>query len=364
VGVTRDEDDLDGLTRDDLLRAGLESDGVRLVRYADRWPIPGTRAERRAVRGVITWLGLSALSGLACVVIFLAWPFRYPDPGYLYYTPLLGGAGGGCVLLLAVAIIRYSKNFLPEEQAVQDRHDDPSGDFDRTTTSALVTDTVRRAGLPRRRMVLGMAGGVVGIPVVGAVLAAIGGLIKDPWRQPPDDTVWHTGWYSDDGQKVFLRRDTGDPHEVSLVRPADLDAGALMTVYPFREKDREDPDRLSAIFNRGDTPAILIRLRPGQRVTAKPGQEHDHFGQYVAYSKLCTHLGCPVSLFEQQTDRLVCPCHQSQFDVLHAASPVFGPAARPLPQLPISVDEETGCFVATGDFRQPVGPEFWELGWQ
>ncbi|WP_337960565.1 hypothetical protein [Kutzneria chonburiensis] len=173
-------DNLDGRTRDDLLRAGLEEDGVRLVRYADRWPLPGTRAERRAVRGVMGWLGLSALLGVACIVLYLVWPFRYPAAGYELYTPLLGLTGGGCVLLLAVAIIRYSKNFLPEEQAVQERHDDPSGEFDRTTTSALVTDTVRRGGMPRRRMVLGMAGVGVGIPVVGAVIAAVGGLIKDP----------------------------------------------------------------------------------------------------------------------------------------------------------------------------------------
>jgi ubiquinol-cytochrome c reductase iron-sulfur subunit len=361
--VTHDNHDLDGRTRDDLLRAGLAEDGVRLVRYADRWPLPGTRAERRAVRGVFGWLGLSAAFGVGFVVVYLVWPFRGSDL-YSMYTPLLGLTGGGCVLLLAVAIIRYSKNFLPEEQAVQERHDDPSGEFDRATTSALVTDTVRRGGLPRRRMVLGMAGVGVGIPVVGAALAAVGGLIKDPWRQPPADTVWHTAWYSEDGQQVFLRQDVGDPHKVVLVRPEDLDAGALLTVYPFRESDRDDPDRLSAIFERGDSPAMLIRLRPGQRATPRAGQEHDNFGDFYAYSKLCTHLGCPVSLFEQQTDQLVCPCHQSQFDVLQAATPIFGPAARPLPQLPITVDDKTGYFVAKGDFRQPVGPEFWELGWQ
>jgi ubiquinol-cytochrome c reductase iron-sulfur subunit len=356
--VTRENHDLDGMTRDDLLRAGLEQDGVRLARYADRWPLPGTRAERRAVRGVFCWLGLSAVFGVGFVVVYLVWPFRGND----LYTPLLGFTGGGCVLLLAVAIIRYSKNFLPEEQAIQDRHDEPSDEFDRATTSALVTDTVHRGGLPRRRMVLGMTGVGVGIPVIGAVIAAVGGLVKDPWRQPPADTVWHSGWYSADGQKVFLRQDVGDPHKVVLVRPEDLEAGSLLTVYPFREADRGDPDRLSAVFQRGDSPAMLIRLRVGQHATPRPGQEHDNFGQYYAFSKLCTHLGCPVSLFEQQTARLVCPCHQSQFDVLQSATPIFGPAARPLPQLPIAVDEDSGCLVAKGDFRQPVGPEFWELG--
>ncbi|WP_337960566.1 Rieske (2Fe-2S) protein [Kutzneria chonburiensis] len=142
-----------------------------------------------------------------------------------------------------------------------------------------------------------------------------------------------------------------------------MEAGSLLTVYPFREADRADKDRLSAVFNRGDTPAVLIRLRAGQQVTPKPGQENDNVGEYYAFSKLCTHLGCPVGLFEQQTDRLLCPCHQSQFDILQSATPIFGPAARPLPQLPIAVDDN-GFFVAKGDFRQPVGPEFWEMGWR
>jgi probable menaquinol-cytochrome c reductase iron-sulfur subunit len=41
------------------------------------------------------------------------------------------------------------------------------------------------------------------------------------------------------------------------------------------------------------------------------------------------------------------------------AKPVFGPAARALPQLPITVDEE-GYLIARGNFIEPVGPAFWE----
>ena len=92
-----------------------------------------------------------------------------------------------------------------------------------------------------------------------------------------------------------------------------------------------------------------------------PGHEGLNYGDYVAYSKVCTHLGCPASLFEAQTNRILCPCHQSQFVATEYARPVFGPAARPLPQLPITVNEE-GYFVATGDFDGPVGPAFWEMG--
>jgi ubiquinol-cytochrome c reductase iron-sulfur subunit len=108
-----------------------------------------------------------------------------------------------------------------------------------------------------------------------------------------------------------------------------------------------------------DSVVLLIRLRPGQTVRARPGQQSFGWEDYLAYSKICTHAGCPASLYEQQTGRLLCPCHQSQFDLLQDATPVFGPAARPLPKLAITVDDE-GYFVAKGDFTEPIGPSFWE----
>ncbi|WP_308253310.1 Rieske (2Fe-2S) protein [Pseudonocardia sp. ICBG601] len=104
---------------------------------------------------------------------------------------------------------------------------------------------------------------------------------------------------------------------------------------------------------------MLIRLRPGTEVTKRPGQENFNYGDFYAWSKVCTHLGCPTSLFQAQDNRILCPCHQSQFLATQDAEPVFGPAARPLPQLPITVNEE-GFFVARSDFVEPVGPAFWE----
>ena len=100
---------------------------------------------------------------------------------------------------------------------------------------------------------------------------------------------------------------------------------------------------------------------PGQRAgqASATRQRRFRYGDYYAYSKICTHVGCPVSLYEQQTGRILCPCHQSQFDVNDGAKPVFGPATRPLPQLPITVDDE-GYFIAVSDFIEPVGPGFWE----
>lgn len=145
-----------------------------------------------------------------------------------------------------------------------------------------------------------------------------------------------------------------------LVRPEDVEAGGFETVFPFRESERGDNHALLKALRRSDNPVMLIRLRPGQPVTKRKGQADFNFGDLYAYSKVCTHLGCPTSLFEQQTGRLLCPCHQSQFDVFTYAKPIFGPATRSLPQLPITVDPETGFLVARGDFIEPVGPAYWE----
>ena len=84
----------------------------------------------------------------------------------------------------------------------------------------------------------------------------------------------------------------------------------------------------------------------------RQGQESFNFGELFAFTKVCSHLGCPSSLFEQQTYRILCPCHQSQFDALHFAKPIFGPAARALAQLPITIDK-TGTWSPTVTSSSP-----------
>lgn len=130
-----------------------------------------------------------------------------------------------------------------------------------------------------------------------------------------------------------------------LVRAGDLEEGAFTTVWPAGHRGQ------------GDSPAVLIRLHPGRKVTT-PGRDDWIAEGHVAYSKLCTHMGCPVGLYQARADLLVCPCHQATFDVLRGAAPIHGPANRALPQLPLSVDEE-GYLVATDDFAEPVGPAYW-----
>jgi ubiquinol-cytochrome c reductase iron-sulfur subunit len=239
---------------------------------------------------------------------------------------------------------------------------------DRQTVLAELFDAGNRTTIARRSLIKRSAIAASGLMGLGLVVFPLGGLIKNPWArsQAPEDTLAHTGWYQDPSnpERVFLRKDTGDPSEVALVSPADMDAGGLQTVFPFRESERSSPDALRAALQRIDNPVMLIRFRPADavHVVKRAGQENFNYGDYYAYTKICSHLGCPVSLYEQQTNRFLCPCHQSQFNALEYCKPIFGPAARALAQLPIAVDEQTGYFYAVHDFIEPVGPGYWERG--
>jgi ubiquinol-cytochrome c reductase iron-sulfur subunit len=360
------EAELAKMSREELVRLGTKLDGVELVEYNDRWPVKGTRAEKRAERAVAAWFAFSAVSGLAFVAVYLFWPWRFRAPGaphyvvYLLYTPLIGLTLGVAILALAFGVITYAKKFFPQELAVQDRHDGPSAEVDKQTALALLTDAAQRSGIGRRSLIKRAAGAGAGVFGLGFGALTLGGLIKNPWAQSNTAaSLWHTLWLSPNGERVYLRRNTGDPNQIVLIRNDDLDAGGFETAFPFRESDRGNPEALSAAMHSADSPVMLIRLRPGQPVVKRAGQENFNYGDYYAYSKICTHLGCPTSLYEQQTGRLLCPCHQSQFDVFNYAKPVFGPATRALPQLPIAVDEQ-GYFYARSDFIEAVGPAFWE----
>src|SRR6185312_13911778 len=159
------------------------------------------------------------------------------------------------------------------------------------------------------------------------------------------DRLRHTMW--DKGVKL-VRDPSGTP-----IKASDVQLGSAFHVIPEGLNEMEDPlnEKAKAIV-------LLMRLDPKQ-LHVSPERKTWNYDGIVAYSKICTHVGCPVALYEQQTHHLLCPCHQSQFDITHEAKVIFGPAKRPLPQLPITVDSE-GYLVARSDFTEPVGPSFWE----
>lgn len=380
-GTAPSDQELDAMSNDELLALGSKIDGVNIAFKEPRWPVPGTKAEKRAERGVAVWLLLGGFFGLALLGVFLFWPWEYKplgDPGAFAYslaTPLYGVTFGMSILSIGIGAVLYQKRFIPEEITIQDRHDGPSSELDRKTVVANLTDAFQGSTIGRRKLIgasLGIGMGAFGL---STLVAFAGGLIKNPWKPvvPTADglkaALWTSGWtprYT--GETIYLARATGahDGAPFTKIRPADIDAGGMETVFPWRESDGdgttvESHEKLSAISMGIRNPVMLIRIKPADmgRVVKRRNQESFNFGELFAFTKVCSHLGCPSSLYEQQTYRILCPCHQSQFDALHFAKPVFGPAARALAQLPITIDTE-GYLVANGDFIEPVGPAFWE----
>jgi ubiquinol-cytochrome c reductase iron-sulfur subunit len=162
-----------------------------------------------------------------------------------------------------------------------------------------------------------------------------------------DTTAWRKGLR-------LLVYGTGRP-----ITPAEFSSpGAIVSVGPEGFLNDDDAMAKAAV--------IIIKFRPGQlqftsanHAVANKVVENWTVNDIVAYSKICTHVGCPAALYEQTTHHILCPCHQSTFDATEGARVIFGPATRPLPQLPIGVDSE-GFLIATSDFHEPVGPSFWE----
>jgi ubiquinol-cytochrome c reductase iron-sulfur subunit len=357
-------EELQQMTPEERMIAAAAHDGVYIVHRRDRFPIRGTKAEKRAERGVAVCFGIAALAGVAFIVCFVALPWHWHMPGtpqnFRFYTPVLGGTFAALLVFMGIGLVLWAKWLMPEEEVVQDRHDTPSTEEDKLMTQATLTVGLADTGLPRRSLILrtlGLAGGAfVSVPLI----ALIGAMIKKP-----GDQLFHTLYKPD--PKLFP--DTGGRvplvySDWRQVSPDDLQAGGIATVFPgVREEDESGFNGLTS----ASSPTIVIRLRPGQVVEARKGQAG--FGwpratpEYVAFSKICTHAGCPASLYEQQTSRLLCPCHQSQFAVLKDAKPVFGPATRSLPKLPLDVvvgADGRQYFVARSDFTEAIGPGFWE----
>ncbi|MGV0606232.1 cytochrome bc1 complex Rieske iron-sulfur subunit [Mycolicibacterium sp. XJ1904] len=370
--------ELAAMSREELVELGGKLDGVEIVYKEDRWPVPDTKAEKRASRVVSYWLLLGGFSGLALLLVFLFWPWEYVPYGgegellFALTTPLYGLTFGLSILAIGIGAVLYQKKFIPEEISIQERHDGASPEIHRKTVVANLTDALEGSTIKRRKLVglsLGIGLGAFGL---GTLVAFAGGLIKNPWKpvvQTADGkkaVLWTSGWTPRyEGETIFLARSTGSGTFVKM-RPEDIDAGGMETVFPWRESDGdgttvESHHHLAEIAMGVRNPVMLIRIKAQDlpRVVKRKGQESFNFGDLFAYTKVCSHLGCPSSLYEQQSYRILCPCHQSQFDALHFAKPIFGPAARALAQLPITIDQD-GYLVANGDFIEPVGPAFWE----
>jgi ubiquinol-cytochrome c reductase iron-sulfur subunit len=250
---------------------------------------------------------------------------------------VLGLTLGGALVFLGIGMVLWTKLIIPHYDVVEERHDitseEDQREFAEVFNRGLDEIAITRRPILRRSLLL--AGGVLGVlPIF--MLRDLGPL--------PHKTLRRTLWTKDARLTDIVSK--------RPVHIGDLEVGGLLTVMP-EGVGIDDP-------NAATSPTILIRLRPGELEPA-PGKETWAPEGYVAYNKICTHAGCPIGLYEQQTHLLFCPCHQSTFNVVEHCRVVFGPAARSLPQLPLYIDSE-GYLRAQSDFTEPVGPSFWERG--
>ena len=279
---------------------------------------------------------------LAELRIAVLWTITLLSGLGLAVTYCLGGQAQVEGVLLAVAfaalgtgLVWYARDLLPGHDVIASR-----GHHDHSPESARVgvTQSLGRALEPMARRpflgkVLGAIGGVFGVAIFFP-LASLG--------DRPKTSAGASGW----GRNERVVVENGRP-----IRPRDVEANGILTVFP--ESNPSAPQCSSILINLGDA-SHELSIPKGRDNWTVPGPG----GTIAAYSKICTHAGCPVGLYNSIAHQLVCPCHQSTFDVLSNCKPVFGPAPRSLPQLPLTVDAE-GYLTSQSGYTVPVGPGYW-----
>jgi ubiquinol-cytochrome c reductase iron-sulfur subunit len=298
------------------------------------------RAERRAEQIASFWFTVATIAGLAFAIVNFA-----GDKHKQYYTPVLGVCLGLAFAGIGFGVVIWAKRLIPDELAVQEREVLKASPDDVEKTEALIGAGIQEVGIARRPLLRRTLIG--SLTAVGA-LAVVPLLNFGPF---PKKSLYHTRWRK--GARLVTQ--DGAP-----VKIGDLEIGGIVTVFPAVQDASGKYQPLTDIQTAATSSTMLIRLRPGENKPRK-GRETWAYQGHVAYSKICTHAGCPVGLYEQQTHHLLCPCHQSVFNVPDGCRRIGGPATRSLPQLPISVDAD-GFFVAQSDYHEPVGPGFWERG--
>jgi ubiquinol-cytochrome c reductase iron-sulfur subunit len=314
---------------------GLPPDDPRMI-------VHGKRAERVVVACFL----LTFIAGCGFVAAYVGLGVHTVDKT-LRSNLALGLSMSVMFLALGLGALVWVRQLMPNLEVTQQRHDLRSPEKQRQATEAYFkegtanSEFVKRP-LVRRTLMLAT------LPLLAAPVV----LLRDLGPQP-GTSLRHTVWSP--GRRLLVQG-TNQP-----ITPEEFSApGSMITIVPDGYED--DPDALTKAA------VILIKLRPGELHIPTRHQGSTLVGtmnwtvdNIVAYSKICTHVGCPVALYEQTTHHILCPCHQSTFEATTGATVIFGPAARPLPQLPMTTDS-SGFLVARSDFTEPVGPSFWERG--
>jgi ubiquinol-cytochrome c reductase iron-sulfur subunit len=296
-------------------------------------------AARRAERQVAFFLLLSIIGSIGIIVSLIAVKYDGSFERISLSTKAIGLSMFVSLFALGVGAVHWAKTLMPDDERIDYRHRQRGTTAERDEAVAILKEGAAEAGLGRRPLIRNTLIGALALFPIPAVF-----FFRDTGPLPGNDlstTMWKAGTHL-----------VKDP-EGGRIRAADVSIGSVVHVLPEGIEDAE-----SVLNEKAKSAVLLMRLDESELMKKSADWGVDGT---VAYSKICTHMGCPVALYEQQTHHLLCPCHQSTFDLTQDCKVIFGPAKRALPQLPIAVDDE-GYLVATDGFDQAVGPSFWERG--
>ncbi|QNE77864.1 Rieske 2Fe-2S domain-containing protein [Streptomyces finlayi] len=304
------------------------------------------RAARRSERAVALMFTLSMVSTIAFIASFVVFPvdkivFIWPFGHVSALNFSLGVTLGLALFFIGAGAVHWARTLMSDVERAAERHPIEAEPEVKAQVLADFAAGAEESGFGRRKLIRNtMFGALALVPLSGVVL------LRDLGPMPEKklrSTMWGKG-------KQLINMNTMEP-----LRPEDIVVGSLTFAMP--EGLEEDAHDFQTQM--GKAALMIVRIEPDD-IKNKREREWAHEG-IVAFSKICTHVGCPISLYEQQTHHVLCPCHQSTFDLSDGARVIFGPAGHPLPQLRIGVNTE-GNLEALGDFEEPVGAAFWERG--
>ncbi|MGC3000254.1 Rieske 2Fe-2S domain-containing protein [Streptomyces sp. G35A] len=304
------------------------------------------RAAKRSERAVALLFTLSMLATVAFIAAFVAIPvdkivYVFPIGHVSALNLSLGVTLGVALFAIGAGAVHWARTLMSDVELTDERHPVSAEPEVRAKVMDDFRQGAKESQLGRRKLIRNtMFGALTLVPLSGVVLLRDLGPL-------PEDKLRHTLWSKG---KLLVNMNTNEP-----MRPSDIVTGSLTFAKPegLEEHDHSFNNEIAKAA------LMLVRIQPDE-IRDKRTMEWGHEG-ILAYSKICTHVGCPISLYEQQTHHVLCPCHQSTFDLSDGAKVIFGPAGHPLPQLRIGVNDE-GYLEALADFDEPVGPAFWERG--
>ncbi|MEU3061086.1 Rieske 2Fe-2S domain-containing protein [Streptomyces subrutilus] len=304
------------------------------------------RAAKRSERTVAMLFTLSMLATIGFIASYVIFPvdkivYIFPIGKVSALNFALGMTLATALFCIGAGAVHWARTLMSDVEVAAERHEIAAPPEVKAQVLQDFADGARESGIGRRPLIRNtMLGALAMLPLSAVVIMRdLGPLPEDKLRK----TLWAKG-------KLLINDNTNEP-----LRPEDVVVGSLTFVRPegLEEGQHDFQTQIAKAA------LMIVRLQPAD-IKDKQELEWSHEG-IVAYSKICTHVGCPISLYEQQTHHVLCPCHQSTFDLSDGARVIFGPAGHALPQLRIGVNDE-GFLEALGDFEEPVGPAFWERG--